>query len=598
MTLWWKWRSQLPSNRIGFVCLALCLSLLLSGVALAKDTKKKNNDDWDLTLPKLPKPSKKQLIGWEDPGEVPKKYPYLEHHGYLRIRFDWFWRAHLNTNTTSGPVDRHFTSGFLPPLTENVANNDPSRVFKGLGSKAAKSIASSNLRFRYQPTIHITKDIRIKSTFDILDNLVLGSTPDFAPNRPDAPLSVFSNSQAPPSSGRNSVWDSVRVKEVYGEWRTFFATFRAGRMARHWGTGMLLNAGTCDDCDYGSYYDRIDIAASFFGSLTVRIGWDFVSEGPTSANSGTYFGQPRDLDQLDDVNQWTLEILYQPVTTVAKKKFDDRLHNKNKPVFEAGLYAAYRRQSLDQSKDTYKSGLNYDDYVFVPRDAWMVTIDAWARLRWQPKFGHKVRLEFEGAYIFGRLGSAVLSEKETSPSRKIERWGAVVEAEYNWKGLTVGLNIGAASGDDQVAFGVNYGNQANDPKNLTLTNFTFNRDYIVDMMLFREVIGSVTNAIFFRPYVAYDLFDGDEDALGASLSLVYGRALRKSGTPGLSSNLGFEFDLKIFYAEKNRFRVELAWGMLFPMDGLDNTSSFNPDVIQRKSAKWTTTVQGRFVLMF
>ena len=69
-----------------------------------------------------------------------------------------------------------------------------------------KVIAGANIRLRYQPTIHVAPTVRIHATFDILDNLVLGSLPDGGritgsddPIKPDVPKIAFSGSQLPPS---------------------------------------------------------------------------------------------------------------------------------------------------------------------------------------------------------------------------------------------------------------------------------------------------------------------------------------------------------------------------------------------------------------
>ena len=137
-------------RRRGFALASLCIWMLVGTTAWADkkvapksdspDPGRKplslSGDEWDLTPTTKKKPgdkkkdpfdapSKTKLVGWDDTVDtVVRKYPYLEHHGYFRLRTDLFWRAYLLTNVTIGPVERHFTSGFLPPLTENVTNND------------------------------------------------------------------------------------------------------------------------------------------------------------------------------------------------------------------------------------------------------------------------------------------------------------------------------------------------------------------------------------------------------------------------------------------------------------------------------------------
>ena len=41
-----------------------------------------------------------------------------------------------------------------------------------------KTQARANMRFRLNPEIHITDNLRMMAQIDLLDNLVLGSTPE------------------------------------------------------------------------------------------------------------------------------------------------------------------------------------------------------------------------------------------------------------------------------------------------------------------------------------------------------------------------------------------------------------------------------------
>jgi hypothetical protein len=114
-------------------------------------------------------------------------------------------------------------------------------------------------------------------------------------------------------------------------------------------------------------------------------------------------------------------------------------------------------------------------------------------------------------------------------------------------------------------------------------------------MLFREVIGTVTNAGYYKPWVRYDLFDSVEDALGAQLDLLFAHALEPSATPGGDSFLGFEADLRLFYEEKGRFNLDIESGFLVPGSAFDYVDQ-NGEVV--RSAEFAFTVQGRLTLQF
>ena len=165
----------------------------------------------------------KGLDSWVDKVvERPRSYPYFEHHGYFRFRADLFYNGHLGT-VVPGEAGSG-TSAIKAPLTENEVNNTSNAWIDGGGgvsSQDAATIAGANLRLRYQPTVHISSKMRINATLDLLDNLVLGSTPDYQPflDRPDVPLVAFTGSQVSPSAGVNGVRDSIRVTEAFAEWQ-------------------------------------------------------------------------------------------------------------------------------------------------------------------------------------------------------------------------------------------------------------------------------------------------------------------------------------------------------------------------------------------
>jgi len=604
----------------------------------AADDEGGEDDDWgdddDAELDQLLDVPLDASGGWDEE-KKPITYPWFEHHGYFRFRADLFWRAHLGTDALVGQGTVG-TSAFYPPLSQNFTNNqgtgvlnDPDRIGAG---RDEETIAGGNLRFRYSPTLHLTSDLRIHATFDVLDNLVLGSTPDFSGSivslRPDAPLAVLSGGQAPPESGRLTFRDSIRVKEAYGEWRSLFGLLRFGRTAEHWGMGVFRNGGMDPDSDYGDYVDRVSWSARFWG-VDVMAAWDFAAEGPTSEGAGQFYGQPYDLDQADDVIQAVLAIGQRPVTEedIALRKRD--LDERRVPVIDWGFYNLFRRQDLDLSYDSYARilgsatfdqdlgyaspyGGSWDAVQFVQRDAWVWVPDVWARFEWRPKYGQKIHVELEASLVYGRFNAAwrVPTADDSDPfETDILQYGGVLQADYTTGGLSFGLELGVASGDDEAeGFGalgqysplhtVDENGLPVPSGNRKLTAYAFDPDYHVDLLLFREVIGTVTNAFYFKPWVQYDLFEGEEAALGARFDLEYARALSSASTPGNDPNLGVELDLRLFYEEKGRFLAMLEWGILFPLDAFDLVKGYGGYDLGTRSAKWATTLQASIHWMF
>src|SRR5712692_1839363 len=159
-------------------------------------------------------------------------------------------------------------------------------------SASERTTAGINMRFRFEPTLNVSEEVRIKTQIDALDNIIFGSTPAYAFSRSDQQaFSIFSNTQVPPQAGLNSFRNSIQVKRVYGEVTTPVGILRFGRMGSHWGLGMVHNDGNCLDCDHGDTVDRIMFVAQPLTDFYISPMIDWNGIGPTSARSGEV-GQP------------------------------------------------------------------------------------------------------------------------------------------------------------------------------------------------------------------------------------------------------------------------------------------------------------------
>ena len=229
------------------------------------------------------------------------------------------------------------------------------------------------------------------------------------------------------------------------------------------------------------------------------------------------------------------------------------------------------------------------------------------RLQWSPSYGEYLRIEAEAARVYGELENATEAAL-TDPdfqSRDILQWGGAVEIEYRPNGnLSFHLDGGVASGDDAEYFGVldqvNFYEESDGSvaKNAELTNFRFDRNYHVDQLLFREVIGAVTNAWYVKPGIQYDLFDSADASLGARLDVLTAFALEKEATPGNDDFYGVEIDTMLFYEEINRFRADILWATLIPGAAFDLAEGLNQAAEAQTAADYAMTVQARLFLMF
>ncbi len=572
--------------------------------AAPKPKKSDAADELDKLIDKAS--SNEGLGGWADKmAERPLTFPRFEHHGYFRFRADLFHNGHLSTVVPT--VRDSGTSAIQAPLVENFINNANISSFN-VGSEDAKVIAGANMRFRYAPTIHISGALRIHATFDVMDNLVLGSTPDFAPNlsRPDVPLGAFSTAAASPSAGVNGFQDAIRVKELYGEWQPAFL-LRVGRMASHWGLGMLANAGKDIDSDYGDYTDRALLVMKLYG-IYIAAAYDFVYEGATTTDPADNFGQPKDLGQNDDVYQWVVSFFQRPLSAAEQEQRKVDLLEKFKPQLDWGAYVVTRIQEMDLTGESYQAYLDGGgnsaeaaNLQLVPRRAFAVIPDLWLRYEQRFNYFQGLRLELEAALVYGKIENVTDDSTVGTPGRDILQWGVAFEGQYDHDfdafSLSVGIDAGAASGDTAEGFGINEPSisDAGNP-NAEITNFKFDRDYHIDLLLFREVIGSVTNTVYVKPWVKFDFFSSVEEELGVRADLLFAWAQEPEATPGDESFLGFEGDIRLFYKDKGRFAFDLEAGFLVPGGAFNYIDPSAPE--NNREAEFAFTIQSRVSLIF
>jgi uncharacterized protein (TIGR04551 family) len=542
----------------------------------------------------------------KEEGSIEEEAPqlkFLELHGYLRLRSDLFYKLDLGTyNYMSGS----YSSRVLPPITGRVKSAPDIQTPPTQGPMSGNTLAGANMRFRVEPTLNISDEIKIKAQIDMLDNIVLGSLPESYNGQGGLneyyPMPAFTATQVSPHKGINSYVDSIAVKRAWAEVTTPFGQLRFGRMPSQWGMGVLINDGSCFDCDGGNTADRVMFLTKFFNHY-FGIAYDFPSEGPTSKminNTNNYplesYYQPWDADQRDDVQQYLLLFARRDKPEEIKEQLEN-----GKVVVNYGLYNALRLQAYD-FQAYYLSGTNPSTmYDLGRRDVVMYIGSPWFKLIWK-----KLHIEFEVDFIAGQIGDAitkcadVFNASCTDPTFKnlsVFQWGGVLLADYKFlhDKLKVGLEIGVASGDNHPGWGTQplastvtgpdgkdhgyaenpfgprqfgdyYDSNGNLVQDRDIMNFRFNPDYRIDQILWREVIGQFTDGIYIKPSIQYLIAEG----FGVGLDIIYSRALYWQSTPGNDENLGLEFDLHVFYNSEDGFVAGVDYGVLVPFGGLDN----------------------------
>jgi len=510
------------------------------------------------------------------------KLNFVELEGYFRTRADALSRCYLGTFT---PSLQQGSSQCAPSIS--YFNPNPlSDTLPG----GSQMILSSDLRLRVDPTLNISEDIRIKGRFDFLDNVVLGSTPAYMtgtsqPN-PAYPIvalpgGVNQNTMMP---GINNQLGPVAVKRLWGEVSFAYGEFKFGRVPYSWGLGILFNSGDDITQDFGNNVDGFffktrvggfDLEPGFTVSYTGPIG----RGGGLGVNGGDkglrWFaaegGSRYDLDPTDNVYNFHISVARKDCPLDIQALLDD-----NRVVFNYGALGVYRFQVVD-SLYTQLSDLPVPELrkFQVPRNAHLGITSLWTKI-----LAGNFLFEAEAAGTFGQIGNGqgLWSDPNRTDFIWVYQGGIALESRYGFmqNRLQLGLDAGWASGDTAPGFGIRPGLQANPGAGMadgqqyggtdnTITNFTFDRDYRVDLLLFREVLGTITDAVYARPHVAYYFTDN----FGLRGDVVASITNFPSSTPGNNTFLGTEIDASMFFKTTDGFQFNLQYGYLFPFDGLN-----------------------------
>jgi uncharacterized protein (TIGR04551 family) len=408
-------------------------------------------------------------------------------------------------------------------------------------------------------------------------------------------LSFYDDTQVPPDSSSNNFTDSVRVKRAWGEYSTPVGELRFGRMPHHWGLGMLYNSGDGYDDDYQSTIDRLQFITAFPAlDLSVGASWDFPNEG-ASGSLALPGAQPYDLAQADDVDQYTLFLLYRKSPQLEKLSL-----SRGNLILNAGVYVLYRNQTfandqaLPASEGGTIPGANPDraPNAFARRDGEAYVPDLWLQLLYK-----KFRFEAEVATILGSIGSASIepNTEETfinGEELQIRQWGLATQLEQKLveDRLRLGFGFGWGTGDADAFDPSQPGNlipgpneqQINDD---TISTFRFHPSYRVDLILNRNILQRVQGSYYFRPSVEYDFIrNPNGQRAGGGIQAIWTRASEFVQTPGHDADLGLELNGTLFYQAKDGalndtpdamggFYAALQYGVLFPLAGMGYQSA-------------------------
>ena len=521
------------------------------------------------------------LLQAETAGTPRSSWPQLELRGTFRARANRWWHRSLGTEGTS-PYLPPLESVLVPDRSEGSLPSfepDPAAAesFSRAWNRGRTGAYDGDLRLRLYPMIHVSESLIVHTEFDLLDGVRLGEGTE---------------SRGVAASAVGDASETVRVRQAFGEVHSSIGRFRMGRAARHWGLGILHHGGgswspiqeprasdrggalrghDCWDCDGGTITDRLEwqlrlpssgtrVARTVGTGVEVRdAGSSLPLRGPMGSERRHGFGDG------DTAYGFFLHIAQRPTTASEAGLINRQLREARGSVLDWGVQLSTERRML-QPRPSSLGGVEW-----VPRDMTLWMPDLWMRWRTSPGPGQLLRLELQAVGVLGEVGfgaaNSNVSGLRERDRRAVRQIGVAGELEYRHNALQTGLHAGYASGRSlSDASGPGFGLldrtlQLNEDERLTA--FVFHPNYRVDRLMFRELVGGVTNAIYASTFLTYDFLSRLEDSLGLRLDLLAAGAPNAEATPSGESFYGVELGSSVFF-ETESYRFEVLGALLVP----------------------------------
>lgn len=487
--------------------------------------------------------------------------------GSFRTRADWLYNLDLDRG-----VDSDGRPLFAVPLS----------------NPRAQALTSADMRLRTDLALYAPfASIAVKVRTDVIDNLELGSTPVLSPGSGIAPTPAASPAQLPVSL--------LKIRRAYAEALTPIGMLTAGRMSTHWGLGLLSHGGDRLDDNGGDAADRVAFVTALLRHLWA-VAYDIGATGPLALRPGG--ARTVLLDPSTAVQSVTFAVMhYRDELAITRRRRAGKLS------IDYGLTGAYRWQTADAPASYLAThgAATLGPTAVMHRGYRAGVADLWLRLLWP-----RLRVEAEGAALFAQVDQASLIPGALfrAPLQGLQV-GAALETQLGApESLVVGgLNAGFASGDPAPGMGafprpgatprpgVLDAPQVALPSDGRVDNFRFHPDYRIDRILFAEIIGTVTDAVYVRPWAKVRLLDFSSSALTLAASATWTRAVYASSTPGGRTALGLEGNTALNWVSRDGFDVLLEYAALFPLAGLDNP-------VQRLSARPAQLLRARLAWSF
>ena len=371
-----------------------------------------------------------------------------------------------------------------------------------------------NHRLLLTPHIRLSPQVHVFVEFDIMDATRFGRDPQVLPaagqfqadgspfNEPVA----LSGSVIPGSDYKESMF----IRRAWVELYTPYVDLKVGRMASHWGMGLLANDGSCDNCNYGDIVDRVMLSTSRLDPVRISLAVDMRSEGF--------------INRDDDTHSLLLSGGYMS------------------EVHKIGGYVRWTRQPSN------KFNVLHGDF--------------WGATRLGP-----LSLELEALILWGQAEDTELGVENL----EILAGGGAFDAKLSINPWEVGFQIGIASGDGNGQDNEWHTLTMDRDHDVALLMFEqpmpvfamgeAANDENQNIDSSRQITGEgVSNAFYLRPRFHFDI----RENLRAGVLLVAAFPVVKDAFAGEATAYGMEIDLDVRWQLYGNFELGARAGFLFP----------------------------------
>ena len=475
----------------------------------------------------------------------------------------------------NGSLGDH-TQGRLSGLPASLAVRDGNQSV----GDGADALGVSDLRLRLEPVLRLASRAAIHSQIDVAGAMVLGSDPRVEAD-PIMERLVW-------QSGNGPARDSLAIRRLWATFDVFgVGEIQVGRMPDHFGMGLLRNDGRDAIADFQSDVDRVGVQVEAF-DLRLSIYRDNMASGPMVPVGLAADAPAYPMQDSADVLRWVFELYggtFQP--DAAGLAWGIALLYQDQEVALASEHDPDPSAALQG--DCLQTGACT---ALVPREASMVWPQAWLRYKAKTPLG-AIHAEIEGALLFATFENTdVLAATDTG--KTVIGGGVATRLRLDQGNNGWGLDAGFASGESEGGFGIfdqdNFRDLAapDQPHRDLLTGFRYHRGFLVDGLLFREVIGAVANSWYVRPAWRRRLLDhGQWGRLDLNLGVLGAVAASTGATPGKALLLGIEPECGLQLSSEGASTARLDFSWLAPGAAFDDGDG-GPAAPQawRLSAQW------------